>query len=282
MPASLYLMLKDWSERGKDQDLRSLFSELNQRARPRSRRRASSCCRRRRSRASAMPAASPCRSSCATAASTSPSCRASPTRSSSERRRRAACSGCTTSFRADVPQLTVDVDRAKARDAAACRSSTSSRHAQRLSRLELCRPVQQVRAHLPGLRAGRCALSACAPRTSQLLTVRNEQGRHDPDRHPGGDHADGRAVADQPLQSLSVLDHHRPAGAGLQLRRGDRAHGADRRPDAAARRRATNGPRCRTRRSWSAIRSTSSSRWRCCWSIWCSPASTRAGSRRSR
>ncbi len=50
------------------------------------------CCRRRRSRASATPAASPCRSNCATAARISPSCRASPTRSSPMRSRRAQCS----------------------------------------------------------------------------------------------------------------------------------------------------------------------------------------------
>ena len=40
--------------------------------------------------------------------------------------------------------------------------------------------------------------------------------------------------------------------------------------------------RCPTRRSSSAIRCTSCSGWRCCWSIWCSPANTRAGTRRSR
>ena len=44
-------------------------------------------------------------------------------------------------------------------------------------------------------------------------------------------------VADQPLQSLSVGDDHRPAGAGLQLRPGDGADGGDRRQDPAARHR---------------------------------------------
>ena len=45
--------------------------------------------------------------------------------------------------------------------------------------------------------------------------------------------------------------------------------------------RATNGPRCRTRRRKSATRSTTSSALRCCSSISCWPASTRAGSCRS-
>ena len=58
--------------------------------------------------------------------------------------------------------------------------------------------------------------------------------RHDPARHGGEDHAGGGAVADQPLQSLSVVHDHRPAGQGLQLRPVDDADGGDRRKDAAA------------------------------------------------
>ena len=45
---------------------------------------------------------------------------------------------------------------------------------------------------------------------------------------------------------------------------------------------ASNGRRCRTRRRSSEARSTSPSRLRCSWSTSCSPASMRAGTRRSR
>ena len=45
---------------------------------------------------------------------------------------------------------------------------------------------------------------------------------------------------------------------------------------------ASNGARCPIRRSSSAIRCTSCSRWRCCSSTSCSPASTKAGTPRSR
>ena len=61
-----------------------------------------------------------------------------------------------------------------------------------------------------------------------------QPGRHDPARHGGEDHAGGRPVADQPVQSLSVRDHHRPAGHRLQLRPVDDADGGDRRQDPAA------------------------------------------------
>ena len=94
------------------------------------------------------------------------------------------------------------------------------------------------------------------PSDIENLKVRNSKGRHDPARHAGEDHAVSRPVADQPLQSLSVRDHHRPAGARLPLRPGDGADGADRQQDAAAAASASNGRRCRTRRSWSATRST--------------------------
>ena len=58
--------------------------------------------------------------------------------------------------------------------------------------------------------------------------------RHDPARHGGEDHAVGRAVADQPVQSLSVRNRHRPAGHRLQLGPVDEADGRDRREDLAA------------------------------------------------
>ena len=76
----------------------------------------------------------------------------------------------------------------------------------------LRQPVQQVRPHVPGLHPGRRAVPPDAARHREPDGAQLER-RHDPDRHGGEDHAGGRAVADQPVQSLSVLDHHRPAGA---------------------------------------------------------------------
>ena len=162
-----YVMLKDWSERGKGAGSAARCSpgSTGELATDRGGAR-SSCCRRRRSRASAMPAASPCRSSCATAASTSPSCRPSPTPWSTTRRRQSAhAARDRRSFRADVPQFTVDVDRVKAQTLRRHRRP-GVRDARRLSRLEpmstsstssaapsrsMCRPIRN---------------SACAPRTS--------------------------------------------------------------------------------------------------------------------
>ena len=95
------------------------------------------------------------------------------------------------------------------------------------------------------------------------------------------DHAERRAVADQPLQSLPVRIDRRRAGARLLVRRRDQADGGRSPPTRCRPAPATNGRRSPTRRSSSATRSTWCSGWRCCWSIWCSPASMRAGSRRS-
>ena len=77
--------------------------------------------------------------------------------------------------------------------------------------------VQQVRPHVPGLRAGRFAVPP-APEDIDQLYGAQQQGRHGAARHAGDDHADGRPVADQPLQSLSVRDDHRPAGARASRR----------------------------------------------------------------
>ena len=70
-------------------------------------------------------------------------------------------------------------------------------------------------------------------RDIENMMVRNSR-RHDPARHGGEDHARGGAVADQPVQPLSVVDDHRIAGERLQLRPVDGADGTDRRQDAAA------------------------------------------------
>ena len=201
-----YVVLKDWSERA---DLRTLFRP-SRRRRSTPSMRASSCCRRRRSRASAMPAASPCRSSCATAAPISPSCRASPTRSSPTRNRRARCSGC------------------RPRSAPPRRKSASTSIASR--RRRCTSPVDQVFATLATYfgssyvaqfnKFGRVfqvyaqadAQFRLRPRDIENLSVRNQQGDMIPLGTLVEDRADRRRAADQPLQSLSVVERDRAAG----------------------------------------------------------------------
>ena len=60
-------------------------------------------------------------------------------------------------FRASVPQYRVEIDREKVQ---ALRLTTDQvfSDARQLSRLDLCQPVQQVRARLPDLCAGRRAI----------------------------------------------------------------------------------------------------------------------------
>ena len=87
-----------------------------------------------------------------------------------------------TSFRANVPQYKVEVDRDKVQTLRLTTDQVFS-DARRLSRLDLCQPVQQVRPRLPGLCAGRLAVPPDAGGRSQSLTVRNAERRHDPARH---------------------------------------------------------------------------------------------------
>ena len=169
--------------------------------------RASWCCRRRRSRASAMPPARPCRCSCATAPSISPSCRTSSRRWSTN---------------AETQSSLQAGDRTLSRDRSAIHrrgrpgedpdagtdAQSGVRCAGRLSRRQLCRSVQQVRPHLPDLRAGGFAVPP-ADAGHQSPDRAQQQRRHDSARHAGDDQAHGRVAADQSLQSLSVGDDHR-------------------------------------------------------------------------
>ncbi len=130
-----------------------------------------------------------------------------------------------------------------------------------LCRSGLCRAVQQIRTRLPDLHAGAAGL----PRDSRRHPQPQSQGgrrNHDEDRHGGRRHRSAGPAADQPLQSLSVVNRRRQPGGRLQLGPGARHHGPDRqapcRPE-----RATNGLPCRSRRSKSATRSTMSSALRC-------------------
>ena len=78
------------------------------------------------------------------------------------------------SFRSDVPQFGVEVDRVKAQTLHVTVDQVFS-DARRLSGLELRRPVQQVRPHLPGLCAGGCAIPPApraTSRTSRCATAR--------------------------------------------------------------------------------------------------------------
>src|SRR5215831_17779718 len=101
------------------------------------------------------------------------------------------------------------------------------RRARGLSRIDLRQPVQPIRPRVPGLRAGRLAI-APADR-GHREHVRAQQGREDdPAWNAGEDHADGRPLAHQPVQSLSDGDDHRPAGAGRLLGPGADADGGDR------------------------------------------------------
>ncbi|MGY3075517.1 preprotein translocase subunit SecF [Bradyrhizobium sp. LM6.10] len=136
------------------------------------------------------------------------------------------------SFRSSVPQFNVEIDRIKTQDAAR-HDGPGVRGAVDLSRLVLCQPVQQVRPRVPGLYAGRSCVPPHRARHRQLAGAQLER-RHDPDRHRRHDHAGHRPLADQSLQSLSLLDRHRPAGAGLLLGPVAEADGGDRGQDAAA------------------------------------------------
>ena len=176
-------------------------------------RRAPWCCRRRRSRASATRPASRCRSSCATATAISQSCRPSPARWSRNAQSQSALQRVSSSFRSSVPQFNVEIDRVKTQTLHVP-IGRGVRDAVDLSRLDLRQPVQQVRPHVPGLYPGRSGIPRHRARHRQHAGTQLER-RHDPDRHRRHDHAGHRPVADQPLQPLSVLDHRRPAGAGL-------------------------------------------------------------------
>ena len=143
-----------------------------------------------------MPAASPCSSSCGTAASISPSCRTHRQpgregRADAERR----CSGC------DLVPL----------DGAADEGGGGPREGRDAAGLDR-RRVLTLAAYLGSSyvdqfnkfgRVFQVYVQAdpqfrLRPRGHRAASVRNKRGRHDPARHHGGDHADGRAVAAEP------------------------------------------------------------------------------------
>ncbi len=206
-----YLILKEWSERGQGQDLRSLFVGLNEKM-------------------SAIPEARilvippPPIQGIGNAAGFAMQVQLRD--GNSDFGKLQAIAGAIVANapdpkRAAARQFVVPFDGAAVRRRGrpdqdpdpACHDRPDLLDAVVLSGVDLRQPVQQVRPHLPGLCPGGCAVPPDAARHRKPDGAQ-QPGRHGAARHGGEDHAGGRPVADQPVQSLSVRDHHRPAGAG--------------------------------------------------------------------
>ena len=157
-----YIILKDWSERGKGEDLLSLFTRLERDRSARSTKRDILV-----HAAAADPGHRQCRRlhHAGRAARRQLRPRQAAERDRCDRRPmprpRSRMQLVQASFRAERAAITVEVDREKAQTLHVSRRPGVLR-ARELSRLELCRPVQQVRPHLPDLRAGRRAVPPAA------------------------------------------------------------------------------------------------------------------------
>ena len=79
------------------------------------------------------------------------------------------------SFRANVPQLAVEVDRVKTQTLGVSLDQVFAALVG-LSRIELRRSVQQVRPGVPDLRAGRFAVPAAARRPADISTCATRTG----------------------------------------------------------------------------------------------------------
>ena len=129
------------------------------------------------------------------------------------------------SFRALAPQLRVEVNRVKAQtlhvtlDQVFATLSTYLGSAY-VTQLNKFGRVFQVYAQAD-------APFRLRPRDIENSVGAQPAGRHDPARNDCGDYSDLRRLADQSLQPLSLLEHHRAAGVGLQLRRGKPSHGGE-------------------------------------------------------
>ena len=249
-----YIMLKDWSERGKGEDLLSLFKTLNatlatiEEARhPGDPAAADPGHRQRRRLYHADPAAR-------RQLRPGQAAERSPTRSSKTPRRSQPCSGCWRSFRSTVPQYEVEVDRVKAQTLQVTIDQVFSTLAGYIGSSY----VDQFNkfGRVPGLRAGRLAVPPAAGDIKNMLPVRNKDG----DMIPLGTLVKITPTIGPSLISLYNLypsaTDHRPAGGRVLVRRGDEADGGDRREARCRPARASNGPPCPTRRSSSATRCT--------------------------
>ena len=135
-------------------------------------------------------------------------------------------------FRSMVPQFDVEVDRIKTQTLHVTTDQVFSTLASYLGSSYVNQFTKFGRTFQVYVQAD--AKYRLTPRDIEKLMVRNQQG----DMIPLGTLAtitpSVGPLADQPVQSLSVLDDHRPAGPGLQLRPVDGADGRDRRQDLAA------------------------------------------------
>ena len=121
------------------------------------------------------------------------------------------------SFRASVPQYTIEIDREKTKTVqldvgqvfSALAGYFGSSYVNQFNKFGR---VFQV--YVQGDAQFRLRL------TGRSEPDRPQHGReHDPARHAAEDHAVRGPVADQPVQSLSVRHHHRRAGDRLLVRR---------------------------------------------------------------
>ena len=189
----------------------------------------------------------------------------------------AGLAGVFSMFRADTPQLYVDVDRTKCKTHGRA-AERSVQHPASLPGRILRQRFQPVRPHLAGELAGRRPFPPAArrrransrsatPRASMvplgaLASVRDSSG----------------AVDDQSLQHLPGRRHQRGLAPGHQFRPG---HADDDRPSP---RRNCQPPMVHrmdrvdvTRSSWRATRRCSSSRCASCWCSSLTPPNTKAG-----
>ena len=199
-----YVILKDWGVARAGKRARPALHHpgLAGRARKTVRRRGLSAGAARRFRASATPAASPCRSSCATAASITRSSLRVTNLIVEEGNSQSALQRLVTSFRAEVPQLKVTVDRSKAETLKVSVGDVFSTIAV-LSRLELCESVQQIRP-------ARFQVYVQADSQFRLLPERHPEAlcaqpgrQHGADRSARADRAGRRSFAGQ-LCSISI------------------------------------------------------------------------------
>ena len=150
-----------------------------------------------------------------------------------------------------------------------------------LFRIDLRQPVQQVQPELPGPRAVRGRLSPAVGGHRQ--TFRRQPVRADGAARQLARRAPGARVgADHALQPLSRRDDHRRSHAEVQLRRGARFHGADRRERLPPRHGLRMDRTLVPGEARLAVKPTSSSRCPSRWSSWCSPLNTKAGPIRPR
>ena len=116
----------------------------------------------------------------------------------------------TSSFRSTVPQMKIDVDRAKAETLQVAIDDVFSTLAAYLGSSYVDQFNKFGRTFQVYVQAD--SQFRLRPRGHRASSGAQQAGQHDPARHHGPDHPDGRAVAAQPLQPLPVLDD--PGAAG--------------------------------------------------------------------